>query len=198
MGRNSYQISGYLDNLSSTSTDPTARTDAFTTLSTPDCQPVQIKFQSSVASSFLSKISQEYANVIGVNPLRLINGVFATSTSRMLDDTTIAFSTFTYTLLPNRFTESPTPSDQAKLTTAAQTSLATALKADGITNTLNSVTSLAVPSKVTPLWTTSPSSGGSTTNSVTVSLRSNVAGESCCVPSPAHRLLLLQNKSCSD
>jgi hypothetical protein len=77
-----YQISGYLDNLSSSSTTPTVRTEYCTTLATHDSQPVSLKFTGQVAQSFSSKIANDYANNIGVNPTRLTSETYATSTTR--------------------------------------------------------------------------------------------------------------------
>jgi hypothetical protein len=179
-----YQISGYLDNLSTSSTSPTVRTETITTLATADSQPFSLKFTGQVAQSFCTKVAQTYASVIGANPARLTICQYATSTSRVLQGTTpttVAYTTFTYTLLVNRFSESPSPTDQAKVTGTAFTSLSNLLVADGLANALNSVTNNAIPTRVTPTWTTAPASGGSTTSSVTVNLRSSTAGRSCCV-----------------
>jgi len=178
-----YQISGYLDNLSTASTTPTVRTETFTTLAIADSQPVAIKFTGQVAQSFSSKVANLYSSVIGVNPTRLVSPLYATSTSRVLQapGTTVAYTTFTYTLLVNRFSETPNPTDQAKVTGTSLVALGNMYAADGLTNALNSVTNNAIQSRVTPTWTTVPTSGGSTVNSVTVNLRSSTTGRSCCV-----------------
>ena len=179
-----YQISGYLDNLSTSSTTPTVRTEPFTTLAIADSQPVALKFTGSVSPSFSSKIVTMYAGVIGVNPTRLLtpstNAVV--NNRRALADTTS--TTFNYILLVNRYSESPSPTDQAKVSATALTDLSARLITEGglpTTATLNSITNTAIQSRITPTWTTVPASGGSTVNSVTANLKSSTAGRTCCV-----------------
>ena len=178
-----YQISGYLDNLSTASTTPTVRTETFTTLAMADCQPFSLKFTGQVPQTFSDRIANIYAGVIGVNPTRLFNPTYATSTSRVLQGTgtTVAYTTFTYTLLVNRFSESPSPTDQAKVTGSTLTALSSALANEGLTNTLNSVTNNAIPTRTAPVWTVAPGTGSSTVSSVTASMRASVAGRTCCV-----------------
>ena len=177
-----YQISGYLDNLSTSSTTPPVRTETFTTLAIADSQPVSLKFTGLVAESFSSTLAANYASVIGVNPTRLAYPGYITSASRVLQTgATVASTTFSYTLLVNRFSESPSPTDQAKVAGTSLTSLNSLLAAGGLTNALNSVTATAVPTRVTPAWTLVPSIGSSTVSSVVVNLRSSTVGRTCCV-----------------
>jgi hypothetical protein len=177
-----YQIAGYLDNLGPTNSTPTARIEYFSTSPTADSQDFAVKFQGLVAASYDGVIAYNMAWTFGVNPLRVGNATYGTVISRRLDTIlTVAYTTFTYTLLVNRFSESPNPSEQVIISATAYTTLANKFKTDGITNTLNSITSLAAHVRTTPVWIASPTSGGSTLDSVKVLLRANVAGQSCCV-----------------
>ncbi|MBV5279710.1 MAG: hypothetical protein J0651_00050, partial [Actinobacteria bacterium] len=177
-----YQISGYLDNLSTASASLTVHTETFSTLAIADSQPFSLKFTGQVAQSFSSKVASNYASVIGVNPTRLGSPTYATSASRVLQVApAVAYTTFSYTLLVNRFSESPSPTDQAMVTGSTLTSLSNLLAADGLTNALNSVTNNPIQSRVIPTWSAAPASGESTFDSVTVNLRSSTLGQSCCV-----------------
>jgi len=178
----SYQIAGYLDNLGPTNSTPTARIEYFTTSPMAESQDFAVKFQGLVAASYDGTIAYNMAWTFGVNPLRVGNATYGTVISRRLQSIlTVAYTTFTYTLLVNRFSESPDPSQQVQVSGTAYTTLAKKFLSDGITNTLNSITPLAVHTRTTPTWIASPTSGGATLDSVKVLLRANVAGLSCCV-----------------
>jgi hypothetical protein len=172
----SYQLIGYLDNLGS-GTDPAVHTESpFSTTKVDSPQPIALKFGSIISDTYKDKVAQATANVINVNPKRLYAG--NTTNSRRELDTTATYTTFTYTLVPNRFGDGPAPSDQAKITGTALTTLTTALSSVG---TLSAVTNPASPTPTAPTWVSSPASGGATANSVTVALRASVAGTECCV-----------------
>ena len=96
-----YQIAGYLDNLSSSSTSPAVRTETITTTAQADVQPFTLSFSGLVLQSFSIVIAQNAANVMGVNPLRIFGPTYTTSGtgSRVLQTTTTT-STFVYTLVP--------------------------------------------------------------------------------------------------
>jgi len=178
----SYQIAGYLDNLGPTNSTPTARIEYFATSPMAESQDFAVKFQGLVAASYDGTIAYNMAWTFGVNPLRVGNATYGTVISRRLQSIlTVAYTTFTYTLLVNRFSESPDPSQQVQVSGTAYTTLAKKFLSDGITNTLNSITPLAVHTRTTPTWIASPTSGGATLDSVKVLLRANVAGLSCCV-----------------
>jgi hypothetical protein len=173
-----YQISGYLDD--GYSTNSTAKTEYFTTVATYDSQPFAVKFTGSVLDSFTSRIAEVAAQYQGVNPDRLINRVRTTATSRALRTTTTS-TTFAMTLASDRSAQDPAPSDQAKIESTNLTGFKATLKSAGITNDVDSVVNTAVQSKTTPTWTTSPDVDSVTNNQVTMTLRSSVAGEICCI-----------------
>lgn len=171
-----YQLSGYLDTFGTVI--PEVRTEYFTTLPTAESQPFTVRFQGVVPQALGGKIGELTAAVMGVNPLRLHGLVYLSNPGRRLQS---AYTTFTYTLLSNRFAETPTPSEQTKLSQSAQAMLAASLVGNGITNTLDSVTNNPIPMRVVPQWISPPTSLGSTINSVTVSLQASVQGQLCCV-----------------
>jgi hypothetical protein len=173
-----YQISGYLDN--GYSTNSPAKTEYFTTVATYDSQPFAVKFTGSVLDSFTSRIAEVTAQYQGVNPDRLINRVRTATTSRALQATTTS-TTFAMTLASDRSAQDPAPSDQAKIEGTNLTGFKATLKSAGIPNDVDSVVNTAVQSKTTPTWTTSPDVDSVTNNQVTMTLRSSVAGETCCI-----------------
>jgi hypothetical protein len=173
-----YQISGYLDN--GYSTNSPAKTEYFTTVATYDSQPFAVKFTGSVLDSFTSRIAEVTAQYQGVNPDRLINRVRTATTSRALQTTT-TYTTFAMTLASDRSAQDPAPSDQAKIEGTTLTSFKASLKTSGITNDIDSVANTAVQSKTTPTWTVTPAVDSVTDNQVTMTLRSSVAGQTCCI-----------------
>jgi hypothetical protein len=195
-----YQLSGYLDNLNR-SVDPTVYTENFTTAAIADCQPFTVSFPGDVPQSYDSVIATQAAYVQGVNPLRLGNGTYSQVNRRILSGrgvqtSTFPSSSFTYTLLPNRFSESPDPVNQARITGAALATFSTNLAASGIAlppTVLNS----AVPVRTIPQWTVSPTSRGSSLNTATVAFLADTIGQVCCaagtenvIPATAEQVML--------
>ena len=171
-----YQLSGYLDTFGVGM--PEVRTEYFTTLPMAESQPFTVRFQGVVQQALSGKVAEQTAAVMGVNPLRLYGSVYASNPGRALQG---AYTTFTYTLLSNRFVDTPSPSEQAKLSQSAIVVLASSLASIGITNTLDSVSNNPIQFRVVPQWISPPTSQDSTPNSVTVSLQASVEGELCCV-----------------
>jgi hypothetical protein len=177
-GGTKYQISGYLENGYDTSSS-VVKTDYFTTAAQADSQPFTINFKGNVLQSYASAIGEYCALIQGVHSERLSAG--RRTTSRLLQTTAIALTTFTYTLYTDRSAQDPTPTDQAKIEGTNLTALKALIRAAGIYNEVDSVKNIDAPIKLTPTWTSAPSIALSTTTDVTINLRASVAGETCCI-----------------
>lgn len=153
----------------------------FTTLPCPPPQPLRVKFQGSLAPAFSTKIAALLAKHIGIHPLRLYNGTLVLSTSRRLQNYT--YSTFLYSLLPNRFAPDPSPEVQGRLIGDAYLSFEADIQSElGISNPLLGVTPDYFPNRKTTIgWTQLPQPLSATNSSVSLYLRASVAGTVCCV-----------------
>ena len=174
-----YQLSGYLD--TQAKTDPAVATVTFQTKPQPDCQPFEIKFTGYAPRAFNFSVTPQVAQVIGVNPLRLFNTGYS-SVRRLQDNPNALFSTFLYTLVPDRSWEAPTPAEQVKFSDTQMAALAANLRSNGVANNISSIVKGVVPGRNNPIWATDPAVLSSTDSSISISLRASIAGETCCIP----------------
>ena len=152
----------------------------FTTLPCPPPQPLRVKFQGSLAPAFATKIASLLAKHIGIHPQRLHNGTLVLSTSRRLQNYT--YSSFLYSLLPNRFAPDPSPEVQSRLIGDTYLAFEADIQSElGISNPLLSVTPDYFPTRKAVGWTQVPQPLSSTNSSASLHLRASAAGLVCCV-----------------
>ena len=175
-----YTLVVFLDPVTATTERPSLIVN-FTTLPCPQPQPVRVKFQGSLAPAFSTKIAALLAKHLGLHPHRLFNGTLVLSASRRLQNDT--YSSFLYSLLPNRFAPDPSPEMQARLIGDAYNAFEEDIKSElGISNPLLSVTSEYFPTRRPAIgWTQPPQPLSSTNSSVSLYLRATVPGSVCCV-----------------
>jgi hypothetical protein len=174
-----YQLSGYVDTSAKTG-DPVVSTVTFQTKPIPDCQPFQIKLVGYAPRFYNTTLIAQLAPVMGVNPLRLLTTGY-TSVRRLQDNPNAQFSTFSFTLVPERSWETPTPSEQTKFSDSQLATLTANLLANNIANNISSITNEAVPARGTPTWEKDPSLLTATNFTISISLRAKLAGQSCCI-----------------
>jgi len=182
-----YQVLAYLD-VHSDLVQPGSRIEYFTTSPVPPCSVFSLTFQQSVAANNIPNIAAILAPLMSVNPSQIAEGHMNQTLARRLDNTTttpppltVTSTTFTFTLLPDRFAEQPVPSTQTALSQQALTDLQDGLVAKGITNALTSYAQLVSSTPTIPAWTRSAEILAYTNVSATVIFKADRSGKGCCV-----------------
>lgn len=181
-----YQVLAFLDVLSDT-IPPGSRIEYFTTNAIPSSAQFSMTFQQSVAANQMLSITAALAPLMSANFDQITNGYMNQTLARRLDNSTtpppltVTSTTFTFSLLPDRFVDKPVPGAQTALSPQALTDLRDSLAARGIANALTSFVQQVTTAPLVPAWERPVEILSYTNVSATVTFKANVAGVSCCV-----------------
>lgn len=181
-----YQVLAYLD-VQNELVQPGSRIEYFTTSPIPPSSVFSLTFQLSVAAIQMPTVAAILAPLMSANPSQISDGHMNQTLARRLDNTTtpspltVTSTTFTFTLLPDRFAEQPIPSTQTALSQQALTDLRDSLVAKGITNTLTAYVQEVSPTPTIPVWKRSAEILAYTNVSATVIFQADRPGKGCCV-----------------
>ena len=181
-----YQVLAFLDVLNDTISYG-SRIEYFTTNAVPSSAQFAMTFQQSVAANQMPSIAAALAPLMSASFDQITYGYMNQTLARRLDNSTtpppltVTSTTFTFSLLPDRFVDKPVPSAQTALSPQALADLRDSLVARGITNELTSFTQQVTTAPLVPAWERPVEILSYNNVSATVTFKANVAGVSCCV-----------------